>query len=485
MKKHQPSRPPGFNPEELYTQVNKQNRGHPSQPLEEVDTGESSRRPLQQPVESVHATFGMETNPQGVVAGPSSISESDVPSQRPVENPYSIPRNTPNLQGVVMPPSPTSRRPPRPQRGVEPYLVVDLFDKDGQGPKKPDENPYEEVNQSYHRSQNPIGLNPVSEGSGYRPQGVVMPPSPTSRRSPRPQRGVEPYLVVDLFDKDGQGPKKPDENPYEEVNQSYHRSQNPIGLNPVSEGSGYRPQGVVMPPSPTSRRPPHPQRGVSPYLVTNLFGDDGQDPPGVGTGPYAVVDLFDKEGQGLKNPEEGLYEEMNPRATTSPSRAASITKALGEHVKVQYGEAEVKHWCKLVYGNSSALDTQLARVLENPTKAEDVLYELLEKPETGGRLAGREVFGVKSPGRREAEEDFGPLCAAFERHVSTVQNLHKDLNRQYAKEHGQRCEPEGQKKDAERRHHHHRRSQGQHSPEREERQQRENSPARGAAAFAL
>ncbi|MET3560865.1 hypothetical protein ABID39_001581 [Bartonella japonica] len=284
-------------------------------------------------------------------------------------------------------------------------------------------------------------------GSGVNPQGEEASPDPIAESVYRPQEFVA--------------------NP-----------------NPIGE-SEYSPQGFVTHPDPIPQTRRGPQKtGVSPYSVTNLLGDDGKDPPGVGVGPYSISDLFGKDGELLPRPTDSPYEEVT-RGRETPTPAKNyFPEILGQNVKIQYGQEEIRHWCGLVYGNKHALDQKLTQVLENPRGAEQVLYELLENPETGGRLAGTQALGIKSPKRKEAESDFGPLCAAFERHVSVVQRVQKELTHQHGQHKGHKHRQEHPERHGEHRSHHRARSEERHSPQ-QETQHRRHSHSKGGQAFAM
>ncbi len=120
------------------------------------------------------------------------------------------------------------------------------------------------------------------------------------------------------------------------------------------------------------------------------------------------------------------------------------------------------------------MNKQLAEILDNPQGAEKILWDLAEKPESPGKLAGLQVLGVKSPDRKEAEDGFRHLCSSLERHIHKAQRLHKEFTRDLEKDQKQES--------PEHRHHHRRHARGQerNSPEHSPRQQRQGE-SRGMA----
>lgn len=181
------------------------------------------------------------------------------------------------------------------------------------------------------------------------------------------------------------------------------------------------------------------------------------------------------EGGERQQQENPLYEGIG-RATTPPPRTQKdvITTKLLQDTGFQYGVRETQEWCTIVYGNPHALNKQLAEILDNPQGAEKILWDLAEKPESPGKLAGLQVLGVKSPDRKEAEDGFRHLCSSLERHIHKAQRLHKEFTRDLEKDQKQES--------PEHRHHHRRHARGQerNSPEHSPRQQRQGE-SRGMA----
>ncbi|UNF35114.1 BID domain-containing T4SS effector [Bartonella krasnovii] len=189
---------------------------------------------------------------------------------------------------------------------------------------------------------------------------------------------------------------------------------------------------------------------------------------------YAMLGMGAGGGQEPQQRENPLYEGVGRAATPPPQTPKDVvTSKLLQHTDFQYGVRETQEWCKVVYGNQHALNEQLAKVLENPQGADRVLWDLAAHPESAGKLAGRQVLGVKSPDRKAAEEGFSPLCSALERHIDKTKKLHKQFTNELERERGEK--QESPERDEHRRHHHrrhHARGQNPDSPEHSPQRQR-------------
>ncbi|OLL53151.1 BepD protein [Bartonella henselae] len=284
----------------------------------------------------------------------------------------------------------------------------------------------------------------------YAPQKPVG--NPYDRLGGRPSNGrraeklVDPYAVTDLDDLE----RGPD---YQEQ------------ANPLYEGVDRGAHGGL-----------HPQEPEHLYAELEFDIQGGRSPQKPVESVYATVGIGAEGGQDPQQRENPLYEGVGSGKTTPPPRSPKdeVTSKLLKHRDFQYGVREVQERCRVVYGNQYALNEKLAAVLDDPEGADKILWKLAANPETGGKLAGQKLLGVKSPGRREAEEEFRHLCAAFERHVAVTQKLHKDFTREQEKqrEHERETNPERQ----EHRHHHRHHSQEREQGAPEQEAQRKQSP---------
>ncbi|EJF76657.1 hypothetical protein MCO_01560, partial [Bartonella sp. DB5-6] len=188
-------------------------------------------------------------------------------------------------------------------------------------------------------------------------------------------------------------------------------------------------------------------------------------------------------GQDSIQQENPIYDGLGTENATPPrSPKDEVTSKLLQNTNFQYGVTEVQKWCKVVYGNEHALNNQLAQILDNPQKGELITWEVAANPEGVNKLAGQKVLGVKSSQRREAEEGFISLCAALDKHVETVQKLHKDFTRDQAK---QQSPERGESSERAHRHHHQHAGEERHTSPQREVQPRSRHESGKGMAFAM
>ncbi|MBB5073988.1 hypothetical protein HNQ69_001121 [Bartonella callosciuri] len=360
-----------------------------------------------------------------------------------------------------------------PQKLVDPYTVTDLLTPHMGPDAYRLENPlYESLDTGRNEERNPELPETV-----YAPQNPPGNAYMRPREGENPQKLVDPYTVTDLLTPHMGPDAYRLENPlYAGLNTGRNEERNPEPPETVY-ASKNPPENAYMRP----RGGKNPQKLVDPYKVTDLLKPHmGPDAHHLENPLYESLDT--QRNTGLNpEPQESVHKEVNLGRRTPSPETHNIAQNLLRNVDIQYGREEVRYWCGIVYGNRSALEEQFSKILENPQQGETILWDLAENPESGGQLAGRKVLGVKSPKRKEAEEGFGPLCAALERHVGTVKKLHKDLTRHHERDKKHKKEKSLEQK--QQRHSHPTREQQQTAPE-QNRQPSKQAPSEGRA-FAL
>ncbi|WP_455478051.1 BID domain-containing T4SS effector [Bartonella sp. B10] len=184
-----------------------------------------------------------------------------------------------------------------------------------------------------------------------------------------------------------------------------------------------------------------------------------------------------------RSPGDTVYAELSPkqpgvsqareRAVRGPLSDHEISQKVASREEVQYGMAEIRHWCKVVYGDPNILQSRVEQSVGHPAVAEALSWQIAESSETIHPLAGSKKLGIKSGARKEAEEGIWPLCQALDRYVDAVKQAHKDVHREHrAQQQKDMGEPENRSpkaaKDVEHHGHHHRghhhRHDHDHSP---------------------
>ncbi|AGF76315.1 BID domain-containing T4SS effector [Bartonella vinsonii] len=494
MKKHQPTRHPFM--EELYAKINKPSK---------------DQRPQSEP-EVLYAQVKKSNREQR------SQSEPEI-------NPYA-PQKPLNLEGAYAVP----RGGPNPKKLVDPYAITDLKELEGT------QDPYHLENPLYESSggRQPEKPEHVYAELEFGPQRGQQPPKPVEsvyatvgmgsggpdadhkkhQPTPLPSNPEVLYAKVNKPSKD-QRPQSEPEVLYAQVKKS-NREQRPQSepeINPYAPQKPLNLEGAYAVP----RGGPNPKKLVDPYAITDLkelewkqyphqlknplyessggwqpekpehvYAELEFDPQRGQQPPRPVESVYATVGMGSGGPdadyqENPIYQGVEKSRRTPPPRTQKdlLTSGLAQNPNFQYGALEVQEWCVVVYGNRHALNKELAKILENPKQGQEILQNLLENPESVGKLAGQKLFGVKSPARKDAEEGIGPLCDAFERHIKTAKKIHKDLTKNL--ERGQRSPEHGH-------HHqhqqHHERGRKQGAQQQEHQRSRTPSP-KGAMAFAM
>ncbi|WP_019221921.1 BID domain-containing T4SS effector [Bartonella senegalensis] len=335
-----------------------------------------------------------------------------------------------------------------------------------------------------------------------QPETIYAPQRPIGNPYDRPRAGapsngqrakrlVDPYAVTDMLAPHTGPDAQRLENPlYEGVGGGAGRPpQKPehlyaeLEFGPDDRRSPSKPvESVYATAGMGAQGGPPPQKPEHLYAELEFGPDDRRSPHKPVESVYATVGMGAEGGPDPQKLENPLYEGVGSGRTPTPPRTPKdeITSSLLKDPDFQYSLMEVQERCVTVYGNRHALNGQLAKVLDNPQGADTILWDLAANPETGGKLAGQKVLGVKSPSRREAEEEFKHLCSAFEKHVNVTQKLHKRFTRNLEKDKSR----ESPERHGHRHHHrHHSQEREGGSPERQA--QRRGSQEKQGRAFAM
>ncbi|CAK02017.1 BID domain-containing T4SS effector [Bartonella tribocorum] len=514
MKKSHPQpdsqNPETQNPEALYAKVNKpRKRGGPRILSPEEIQANTRRHPP-----SDYDTPPSQQQTENIYAPQNPSLETAYAPQRPLGNPYDRPGGTPSngrrasrladpyavvnlatgeteseqrINPLYDSPSGSNQDLRPPQRPEHLYAELDFSENGGGSTHKPIEALYAKVNKPHRRggpripSPEEIQSRDAREPNrGQPPRGYDTPPSqqqaesiyapqdPLQETAYAPQRPLgNPYDRLGGTPSNGRRAKKL-AAPYAVVNLATGETESEQRINPLYDSPSGSSQDL---------RPPASEPEEHLYAEPN-FGLNGRSPQKTVESVYAKLGMGAEGGQESQQRTNPIYEGVG-RATTPPPRSPKdqLTTSLLTNVSFQENVEEVQKWCEIVYGNRHALNVQLAKVLDDPKNGENILWELAENPEGSARLAGRTVFGIKSPDRRTAEDGFNPLFSAFEKHVHVTQKLHKQFTRE--QERGQEQErAEGTPENRRRHHHHHHRhhharGQNQDSPEHSPQRQRQ------------
>ncbi|WP_375618287.1 BID domain-containing T4SS effector, partial [Bartonella sp. AC134YNZD] len=295
-------------------------------------------------------------------------------------------------------------------------------------------------------------------------------------KPPKEQRNPQQYTLQQppetVF-----APKKPLENPYDRLGgrpsdgRRTDKLVNPYSITDLAAQGWQTPYDTI---GGGAQGGGHPQEPEHLYAELEVGENGRHSPQRPLESVYTTVGMGAEGGQESEQLENPIYLGVGGNRISPPRTPKDVvTTRLLQNTSFQYGVREIQERCKVVYGKEHALNGPLAKILDDPQNAEQILWDLAENPQSAGKLAGHKILGVKSPSRREAEDEFPHLCSALERHIHTAQKLHKQFTHEQERERGQKQEnPEREAEHRHHHHHHHARGQEQNSPEYSPQQQR-------------
>ncbi|EJF82373.1 hypothetical protein MCU_01525 [Bartonella elizabethae Re6043vi] len=145
-------------------------------------------------------------------------------------------------------------------------------------------------------------------------------------------------------------------------------------------------------------------------------------------------DLSPEQVKTLRNGDQILFQKSNvqnvketliPQETLAPLNREELFVRISTDPYVEANRKEVEDLSKTVYGKAQALKTQLDIITASPNLGNQFADEILENPQSVSKLAGRKMFDMKSPSRRQAEQAVPQLSQAL-RDYGTITKQTKD-----------------------------------------------------------
>ncbi|WP_273756662.1 BID domain-containing T4SS effector [Bartonella sp. MM73XJBT] len=121
---------------------------------------------------------------------------------------------------------------------------------------------------------------------------------------------------------------------------------------------------------------------------------------------------------------------QNPHSSETESASLSnedISEKTRQHPMVKRHHAQIKYWCRVVFGNSELLQQQTEAIFKNPALVEELTWQLAESPQSVGNYTGVGVGGLKNKARRHAEAGLSHLMSAMGNYAHTVQSVREEL----------------------------------------------------------
>ncbi|WP_455465791.1 BID domain-containing T4SS effector [Bartonella sp. B39] len=94
---------------------------------------------------------------------------------------------------------------------------------------------------------------------------------------------------------------------------------------------------------------------------------------------------------------------------------------------VQAFRETTRHWSKVVFGKSNALERKMDNILKSPDMGERLSRDILNNPSSVHSLAGYNFCGFKTKARKNAEKELVQLCSALDAYTDVVKQVRKQL----------------------------------------------------------
>ncbi|WP_413154785.1 BID domain-containing T4SS effector [Bartonella sp. cb54] len=123
-----------------------------------------------------------------------------------------------------------------------------------------------------------------------------------------------------------------------------------------------------------------------------------------------------------------------PRENLAPLTENEISEKIENNISVQESLNEVKHLLKTVYGKSDILNTQLDIINTDPQSGSQLIEQIMQNPQSVGKIMGTNLCGIKNHARREADNAFTPLCETLTNHIDIVKNTRRNILQEHKAE---------------------------------------------------
>ncbi|UTO28079.1 BID domain-containing T4SS effector [Bartonella harrusi] len=124
---------------------------------------------------------------------------------------------------------------------------------------------------------------------------------------------------------------------------------------------------------------------------------------------------------------ESLQNSRKPEQEITLLSQEEITHRMSGDTSVRYCHAEIAYWCTVVYGNPSVLQYRIEEVEKAPAIGEQLAWQVENHPLLFGKLAGRNVCGLKNKARKEAENALPCLKDAIEAYTEALQHAKENI----------------------------------------------------------
>ncbi|MET3589581.1 hypothetical protein ABID23_000665 [Bartonella silvatica] len=111
-----------------------------------------------------------------------------------------------------------------------------------------------------------------------------------------------------------------------------------------------------------------------------------------------------------------------------------INRKVENNELVQVCKDQVRHYCKIVYGNANIFNEKLAEIERNPMLGYNFIWQVAATPKTMAPLTGKKTLGIKNKERKNAEEKVPDLALAVENFTHVVKQVKDGIDKRQKSE---------------------------------------------------
>ncbi|WP_330169092.1 BID domain-containing T4SS effector [Bartonella grahamii] len=135
-----------------------------------------------------------------------------------------------------------------------------------------------------------------------------------------------------------------------------------------------------------------------------------------------------------KNNVQSFKETLIPQETLAPLTHDELFSRISNAPYVEACRKEIENLSKLVYGKAHALNTKMDILTADPSLGNQFADEVLHNPHSISKLAGRKIFELKSPSRRQAEQAAPQLSQTLKNYSTITQQTKNEILEHHQRE---------------------------------------------------
>ncbi|WP_336279640.1 BID domain-containing T4SS effector [Bartonella sp. CB175] len=125
--------------------------------------------------------------------------------------------------------------------------------------------------------------------------------------------------------------------------------------------------------------------------------------------------------------EQDISSVLIPKEELRPLTKSEICEQVVNNVHVQNAKRNVENFSGIVYGNAQILNQRMDMINENPRSTEQLAHQIMQSPQSVGKLQGRKFCFLKNTERTRAEEHVQHLGHAIEAYIDAVKHARNEI----------------------------------------------------------